>query len=235
VAAVTHLTTSSQTTNSTNYNSGSFTPAASSILFAFVAASGTVAATPFLEASTQDWKRFTLVTSAQWGSGANTLYAYIANGAVSTASALTLTWDCRQAAATGAIIQVAQVTGMSRTGLSAIRQFAVQQNNAASTTPVCTWGVSSLTLNACLAAVAYNSTVAAALPMTSWTERADTAYATPSTALEYFTRDSGNVSTTVSSGAPVSSLNAMIALELNTSTIDIRMGAICDVEVIRVY
>ena len=235
MAAVTHLTTSSQTTNSTNYNSGSFTPAASSILFAFVAASGTVAATPYLEASTQDWKRFTLVTSAQWGGGVNSLYAYISNGAVSTASAMALTWDCSQDAATGAIIQIAQVTGMSRTGLSAIRQFAVQQNNAASTTPVCTWSVSSLTLNACIAAVAASSSLPGISPMTNWTEQAETGYATPLAGLEYMTRDSGNVSTTVSTALPVSSVNCMIALELNTSTIDIRMGAICDSEVIRVY
>lgn len=235
MAAVTHLLATSTSANATLYSTNAFTPAASSLLFAFVAASGTVAATPYLEISTQNWRRFTLVTSAQWGTGANTLYAFIANGAVSSASAVKAFFNCSQDAATGAVIQMAQITGMSRTGLSAIRQSAVDQNNTASTVPLCTWGVSSLTANACLAAVAYNSTVAAALPMTSWTERADTAYATPSTALEYFTRDSGNVSTTVSSGAPVSSLSAMIAIELNTSTIDIRMGAICDVEVIRVY
>jgi hypothetical protein len=113
---------------------------------------------------------------------------------------------------------------MSRTGLSAIRQFAVDQNNATSTTPLCTWSVSSLTANACIAAVGYNSSVAQALPMTNWTERADVGYPTPSTALEYFSRDSGNVSTTVSTGNVINSLSAMIAIELNTSTIDRPMG-----------
>ena len=226
MAAITHLLATSTTANASLYSTNTFTPAASSLLVAFVAASGTVAATPFLEISTQNWKRFTLVTSAQWGTGANSLYAFVANGAVSTASAIKAFFDCSQDPATGVVIQVAEVTGMSRIGLDAVRQLAVSQNNSASTVPLCTWGVSSLTANAVIAGVAYSSSLGGGvIPMTSWTERSDVGYATPSTGLEYMSRDSGNVSTTVSTGAAVSSLNAAIALELNTSTIDRQMGA----------
>jgi len=201
-----------------------FTPAVSSLLFGFVATSGSVcpASSVVLEISSEVWRRFTYITSAQWGAGANTLYAFISNGPSNGQSAIAR-FGCPSDAATGAVISISQITGMSRTGLSAIRQFAVSQNNAASTVPLCTWGVSSLTANAVLAAVGANSS-AGVTPMTNWTERLDVGYTTPLTGLEYFSRDSGNVSTTVSTGAAVSSLNAMIAIELNTSTIDRPMG-----------
>ena len=80
MAGVSSLAVSSQTTNSTYYQTGSFTPAASSVLVAFVAASGTVAQDAFLEITTQPWRRFTQITTAQWSASTNTLYAYIANG-----------------------------------------------------------------------------------------------------------------------------------------------------------
>lgn len=226
MAAITHLLATSTTQNTGQYSTNLFTPAASSLLFAFVSASGTDASNPWLEISTQSWKRFTLVTSAPWASGANRLYAFVANGPVSTASALKAFFDCSQNAATACVIQIAQVTGMSRIGLDAIRQIAaVDSEGATSTTPVCTWAVSTLTANACIAAVGYTSSIAQVTPMTNWTERSDVGVVTPSTACEYMSRDSGNVSTTVSTGAAVNSGHAMIALELNTSTIDRQMGA----------
>jgi hypothetical protein len=225
MAAITHLLATSTTANAGLYSTNTFTPAASSLLFAFVAASGTTATAPFLEISTQSWKRFTLVTTAPWGGGANLLYAFISNGPVSSASALKAFFDCSQDNATACVIQIAEITGMSRTGLSAIRQIAaVDSEGATSTTPVCTWTVSTLTANACIAGVGYTSSIAQVTPMTNWTERSDVGVVTPSTACEYMSRDSGNVSTTVSTEANVNSGHAMIAVELNTSTIDTPMG-----------
>ena len=225
MAAVTNLISTSTSANATTYSTNAFTPAASSLLFAFVAASGTAATAPYLEISTQDWKRFTLVTTTVWSASANSLYAFIANGPVSTASAMKAFFNCSQDAATGAIIQIGQITGMSRVGMTAIRQIAtVDSNSAASTFPTATFAVSTLTANACIAGVGYSSSIAQCQPMTGWVEGADTGYTTPSTALECMYRNSGTTSTTVSTAAAVSSVNCMIAFELNTSTIDIQMG-----------
>ena len=225
MAAITNLLATSTSANATTYSTNAFTPAASSIIFAFVAASGTTATNPWLEISTESWRRFTLVTTAQWGGGANRLYGFISNGSVSSASPMKAFFNCAQDAATGAIIQMAQVTGMSRTGLTAIRQIAVvDSDSAASTVPTVTFAVSTLTANACIAGVGYNSSLAGCIPMSGWTEGADLGYTTPSTALECMYRNSGTTSTTVSSGAPISSLNCMMAFELNVSTIDMPMG-----------
>ena len=234
MAGVSSLAVSSQTTNSTYYQTGSFTPAASSVLVAFVAASGTVAQDAFLEITTQQWRRFTQITTAQWESSTNTLYAYVANGSCN-GQACVVRWDCASDAATGAIIQVYGVSSVHRVGSNLVRQVAVQLNQAASTRPNPTFGFSTSSINAIFGAVANNSSLAAMLPPTSWDEGFDTGYATPLTGLETVYVSSGAASTVITWGSSTSSLGCSIVMELNTTTTDTWMGSICDVEMVRIY
>lgn len=219
MAAVTHLVATSTSANASVYSTKPFNPSADSLLVSFVGASGTVAAAPTLTISSESWSSFTLVTSAVFAAGAHTLYAFVANGLTSSASALKAFFDCTGDAATGSVIQMAEVTGMTRVGGSAVRQIATDPANASSTSPVCTWAASTLSANPCIAAVGYISSLPGVNPMTSWTQRSDVGYTTPSLSVEYMSRDSGYVSTTVSTATPVSSANAMIALELDTSVL----------------
>ena len=234
MAGVSSLAVSSQTTNSTQYRTGSFTPHASSVLVAFVAASGTGAQNCFLEITTEPWRRFTLVTTAQWAASTNLLCAWVANGP-STGAACVARFDCASDAATGAIIQIFEVTSVSRVGSDLIRQKAVQLNRASSTRPNPTFSINTSSVNTIFGAVANSSTLAAMQPPTSWVESFDTGYATPSTGLETVRLNSGATSTVITWGSSSSSLNCSIVMEIDTTVPDQRMGAICDVELIRVY
>ena len=234
MAGISSLTVSSNTANSTYYLTGSFTPRTSSVLVAFVVASGTGAADAFLEITTQPWRRFALVTSAQWSNSTNSLYAFVANGP-STGAACVARFDCASDAATGSIIQVCEITSVSRVGTDLVRQMAVQLNKAASTRPNPTFGFNTSSINSIWGAVANSSTLAAMQPPTSWIEAVDTGYATPATGLESVYLNSGATSTVITWGSSSSSLNCSIIVEFNTTVPDTWMGAICDAEIVRVY
>ena len=234
MAGVASIAVSSNTANSTYYLTGSFTPHASSVLVAFVAASGTVAQDAFLEITTQPWRRFTMITTAQWAASTNTLYAFVANGP-STGAACVARFDCASDAATGSIINICEVTSVSRVGINLIRQQAVQLNRGASTRPNPTFAINTSSINSIVGAVANNSSLAAMLPPTSWIESVDTGYATPLTGLETVYLNSGAASTVITWGSSSSSLNCSIVFEIDTTIPDIPMGDICMPELIRVY
>ena len=234
MAGVTALVSTSNTANSTYYLSSTFTPAAGNLLIAFVGASGTVTTDAFLEITTEPWRRFTLITTAQWAASANYLYAYVANGPA-TGAACVARWDCTGDAATGSNINILGVSSMHRVGSNAIRQVAVQLNNGSSTRPNPVFGFSTSSINVIVGAVANDSSVAAMLPPTSWSEAFDSGYTTPLTGLETVYLNSGAISTTITWGSSSSSLNCAIVMELNTTTTDTWMGASLIAEMVRVY
>lgn len=195
MAAVTHGIQTASTLNVTSYAAGTFTPAASDLLVGMVAATDTVAAGTMT--STGNTAAWTKITTALFQSSAGTCYLFVQN-ALTTATATVVTFDCTGDAATGAIIAVARISGMTRTGASAVRQSAVLSNLAVALgNPI-----SSPTLAA--AALTGNPTIEFAgtlygggspetfNPPTNWTEGvADGSYLTPNTAFEYHFRNSG--------------------------------------------
>lgn len=119
-------------------------------------------------------------------------------------------------------LAVAMCAGSLRVGSDAIRtiagvpQVGTQANQAASTTPTPALPAACLTNNMTIWGVA-NGTVAASVivPNASWTERTDSAQSSPTTGLEYATRNSGFTGTSVAAGGTSSTAFSSFILELD--------------------
>jgi hypothetical protein len=185
------------TANATSYASPSLTPAANDLLVVFVAATETVSQASMSDSQGLGW---TKITSATWSATTHTLYCFVAN-ALAAASAMTVTFDCTGDDATGCIMHIARVSGMGRTGASAVRQSAVQSNQAGSTTPAPVFGSAALTDNPVLGAVATNDAINAITQPSGWTERNELTITGPSARHEYVSKDSGFTGTTVTWGS----------------------------------
>lgn len=212
MAAVTHRISTASTANANSYASGSFTPAANELLVVFVTASGTVEASPTVTDS--QGLNFSLVTSGLYGTG-STMFCFVAVKLAAN-SAMTVTFNCPNDAATGAVVQVAGVSGMTRVGTGAIKQSQIVANHA-SGTPAPVFSNSALTGNPTLGLVANSTNPATMTTPTNWTERNDTGYATPTTGAEYVSRDSGFTGTTVTWGSSSASIYGAMIIEMDTS------------------
>lgn len=211
MAAVTHAITTNSTANTTSYASGSFTPAANDLLIVFVYASGTLNTGTLTDSQGIG---FTKITSATRQTTADTLYAFIANG-LAAASAMTVTFGCAGDAATGAIIQVARVSGMSLTGITAVKQ-SITVNDHASGTPAATFNASVLTGNPTFGFTANSTNPSGITNPTSWTTGADDGFLTPTRGANYVYRNSGFTGTTITWGSSAGATYGVILVELNT-------------------
>lgn len=217
MAAVAHLNITADTTGGTSPPaSGSFTPTAGRLVFAFVAASDSQA-TGALTGSANGLT-FTQVCTALGGSGPNdTLYFYVADQLTpGSPSSMTVSTDQTGDSATGIGYMVGEVSGMSRVGAGA--GGAILQFKTADTTS----GTPAITLNS--NALTGNPTLFGSLnlttpvtPPTGWTERADSSYATPTTGFAYHSRDSGFTGTTITSGSGLGA-SCLIAVEFDSSS-----------------
>ena len=199
-----------------------------------VAASGTVQrpAVVFTSSQTGAASSFSLVTSALWGASGNSLYCFIQNAPYFASSATHSSWvtyDCTGDNATGAIINVARLTGMSKWGLDAVRQSAVSSNNAASSRPIVTLSSQSFTTSAILGIVGANSTFSAGfLCPGGFSSLANTVYISPSTAA-FFCGNVGSNSTVFGWSTSTSSLNGAMIVEFKADAapeMDIQSGAL---------
>ena len=132
------------------------------------------------------------------------------------AATVTHNLSAARAGTTGGGMSIYRVSGMSRAGSSAIRQFAKQQNQAGSAAPAPVFGSAVLTGNPTLGAVHNGTNPATLTEPTGWTERADIGYATPTTGLEVVIRDSGFTGTTVTWGSATTNFSSLV-IELDTS------------------
>jgi len=213
MATVTHAISTASTAGGTSYASGAFTPAADDLLVAFVFATSTVATGTMTDSQSLG---FTKVTSAVKGGTAHTLYAFVAN-ALAAASSMTVTFDCTGDPASGAIVQVARIAGMSKTGLTAILQSAKLENQSAGGTPTATFPASALTGNPTLGAVGNGTNPATVTNPSGWTERADDGYSVPDAGQEYVSRDSGFTGTVITWGSTSASTFCDLIVELDAS------------------
>lgn len=122
-----------------------------------------------------------------------------------------------QAASTGGGVDWGYITGMSLTGSSAVRQVAVQSNQALGATATVTLGAAPLTTNCllCYVLVTTNGTTMAG--PTGWTASASSGYGTPATGFRAFRIDSGFTSTTVTCTGTYPSAGCMIVVEFDTT------------------
>lgn len=210
MAAVTHQIGTASSVDGTSYASGAFTPAAGQLLVVFVGAPGTTDGGTLSGSTGLTFYRAGTIT-------ANTkIVSVFVSEALTTAVSQTVTFSCAGGAATGAIIEVASVSGMSRTGASAALQ--VITNSGGIGAPSLTFAAACNTNNPTLVMVSNANNAATITPPAGWTERSDIGFATPTTGAEYATRDSGFAGTLVTFGSSASAWTG-IGIELDASVV----------------
>jgi hypothetical protein len=160
---------------------------------------------------------YSLIGTAAWQTGVNMGSVFVRQApVVPTASGgdvVTVT------VATGsndaAEIVIVAYKGMSKFGTSAIRSSGFQANQASGGTPTPVLNQNALTGNPTICGVFSSDTTTS--PNASWTERQDVSQATPTTALEVATRDSGFTSTSIAFAATQSSDFGSFAIELDST------------------
>jgi hypothetical protein len=211
MAAVTLGVQTASTANATSYVTGAFTPAASDLLIALAWLRGTTATGSY--ASSDAGKTYSEVTFAIPG-GSQRLFAYGADQ-LADADSQTGTMDVTGDAATGCAQGILRVSGMTKVGAAAIRQFKVG-SDAAGITPELVFDAACLTGNPIIFAVGVQENVTVAEP-SGWTKRIDIGFATPDSRLIVSTLDSGFTGTTVTAGGTTGTAWYAVAIELDAS------------------
>jgi len=214
MAAVTHRSSTASTSNTTSYASGSFTPGNGELLVCAVVATATAAAAPTLTDSLSG--SWTLVATAPWNGTTNSIYLFVRTTLIGTGAAMTVTFDCTGDAATGVVIEVAGVSGMTNTGATAVLQSAVNKNGAA-TTPATTFASAAQTGNPTLVFLGSAANPPGVTVPTGWTQQDSTGYGSPTTGSQYVSRDNGFTGTTITWGSTSSALWGALAVELDAS------------------
>lgn len=204
-------------TNSTSlassYVSSAFTPGSDDLLVVFVVAATTVATGSMTGTVVST---FTKVGSYVKKSSGDTIYCFVGDS-LTTGTSQTVTFFCTGDAAQGASIVIIRVSGMSRTGASAIRQSQGQENQTASTTPAPVFDTTTLTGNVVLGCVGNESNTATVTQPSTWTEATDTGFNSPTTGTEVCYKSSGFVDTTVTWGSTSPTDFGSMIVELDTS------------------
>ncbi len=215
MATITHETSTASTSNTGTYITPSFTPAAGDLIVLLVTTVSTLsvgAAT-----SSQSGQTYVKVTEALRDGGVNKAYVYVAE-TLSTATSQTATFHCSSDVADGVSTQVVAIAGMTKNGLEAIRQYAIQENQAASTTPAPVFASACLTGNPVIGLISNSTSPAGMTPPSGFTEGLDTGFITPTTGAEYAYKESGFTGTTVTWGSTSASTYSAIVIELDTTT-----------------
>lgn len=205
-------------TGATPNTSASFTPASGDLLIVWATCTGTALTTAQLTSSVGGFT-FTQFATARHDSGppGDRMFGFVANALVSSATNQTVDFAVSGDECSGSNIVVERISGMTFSGSSAIRQSAVDEDNASGTTPQASFAVVALTSNPTLGAVVNDTNPAGMTPPTGWTETQDIGYASPNGGLESFYRNSGFTGTTITAGSVSSGDNAMIIVELDAS------------------
>lgn len=213
MAAVTLLGTA--TFNTTNGSKTvTATPAVNDLIVIVTAHSGNTATTAPTD---NQGGTYTLIDSALTRASADRICVFVRDSLVS--SAVSTVYTHAPGTTSGGGLAVLKVTGMTRTGSSAARQSATDPNQAATETPEPIFASAVLTANPVIGGVLNATSPATLTPRTSFTERVDVGYSTPTTGLEVMSRDSGETGTNMLWGSTSASAFGAIAVELDTSAV----------------
>lgn len=198
-------------TNSGTHNTASLGTTTGDLIIILSIATGN---TSIAAASDNQGGVYTVVFTSRKNSSADTMLWHVRNTLVTTGTGTIFTHA--PGSSSGGGVAVYRISGMTRAGLQAIRQFAKQENQS-SATPAPVFGAAVLTANACIGAV-FNATNPAGLTApTSWTEDGDSGYNAPTTGYEAARRNSGETGTTITWGSSSASAFCVGVIELNVS------------------
>lgn len=218
MAAISALGASDYSTTAGN-KTASATPAVGDLLVAVCMNTGRTSAQPPTFSDTGaggTWTRHG--TAFVKNASADAGWIFVRDNLV--ASATSHTFNMTQSGDTGGGFAVFKITGMSKTGLSAIRQLG-KQDNAATGTPSVTMGAAIITGNPVLGAVhtAQTGTANTAPPTGGYTETHDSGYNTPATGREICVRSSGETRTTVPWTAATTSAFGAVFVEFDAAAV----------------
>lgn len=225
MAAVTLLTSIFNTTAGSKGVSG--TPAVGDLIVLVTGHTGYTAATAPTDNNAGGGGTYTNVVSALKATSADRADIWVRSALMTSATSTTFTHNA--AGSTGGGILVFKVTGMDRAGTAAIKSSGSQANQA-SGTPAPVLSATPLTGNPVISAV-FNATNPAGTTIpSSFTDRSNTGYATPTAGIRGVSRDSGQTNATITWGGASASAFASVAVELDTSflqtlVVDLMQGA----------
>jgi hypothetical protein len=214
-------TTAADTSNTTSYALGSFTPALNDLLVILVATAGSIEPTAAGACTDDRGGTYYKANFATRSGAASSIYAFVRNQLVASAVGHVVTFTCTGDAATGACILPYRVSGMTRAGSSAVRQSAQTTGIAAGGTPAATFSVACLTGNPVICVLGSAANPAAVTPPSGFTEPSspsfDIGVGTPAQGIEGCHIDSGFTSTTVTWGSTTGGAAGVVVVELDTS------------------
>jgi hypothetical protein len=214
-------TTAADTSNTTSYALGTFTPALSDLLVILVATAGSIEPTAAGACTDDRGGTYYKANFATRSGVASSIYAFVRNQLVASAVGHIVTFTCTGDAATGCCILPYRVSGMTRAGSSAVRQSTFATGIAAGATPAATFSIACLTGNAVIGVVGTAQNPAALTPPSGWTEPSspsfDIGVGTPAQGIEGCHINSGFTGTTVTWGSTSSGACGVVVVELDTT------------------
>lgn len=227
-ATVVHEVATQSTTDGNDYTTASFTSNSGELLFIFSGHAAT--ADTGAVATCSDGQTFHAIGRVAQGSGGSSLYAFVGNALVGSSSSITCNVNLPSDPATGGMVFVASVSGMSLTGSAAVKQSGSDVDRAASGTPAVTMGAALTTTNPSFLFTVNNDNPAAITFPTGWEGNgAVLSHNTPTKGSEYSFRDSGSTATTITWGGTTGSTASSYAVELDASASCAGTPAITDV------
>jgi hypothetical protein len=214
MAAVTLGAATASTSNTTTYTSDAFTPAADDLLVVFVSITASTSTGTLTSSVSGD--TFSRKDTALFATSAHKIFVFVADQLATNVSQ-TVTFDCSDDSATGCIITVARVSGITKTGLDAILQTAKNENQSgAGAAPASTFGSAVQTGNPTITCVSSTDNANITEP-TDWTLLARPGHGTPIHESTTAYRDSGFNGTTITWANTTDGNYAVLAVEIDAS------------------
>lgn len=199
---------------STYTHSSSYTPTADTLQVIFVAATGTVAATPTLTGGSGWSTSPTLqATKGDWNSGANTIYCFVGKAGGSPGS-FTAVFDCTGDAATGCSMVFFEISGMDAT--TPVRQMGAI-NSVVGANPTISFSSNLLTTSSYLAMICTTANPAA-ITGGPLTESVDSGHTSPTTGIWAGSADQGETGTTLA-WTKASTTHGALAIEIQDTVV----------------
>src|SRR3990167_3549978 len=157
---------------------------------------------------------YTRIARALGGGTTGMLDIWIRNSKVGSATSTTFTATIT--GDTGGGLTVLKVTGMSRAGSSASKQFA-DEDSQTENPPTCVFPAAALTANACIGAIFGEDNPIALTQPSGWSETTDTGWASPTSGIHVTFRSSGETGQTISWSGGATTDHCDVLVELDTS------------------
>lgn len=167
---------------------------------------------------------YTLVNTAVKATSADTMKMWVRNSLITSATSTVFTHA--PGTSTGGGLAVLKITGMDKTGATAVVSSGKQDNQAAGGTPAPALGATPSATNPIITAVFNATSPANVTARTNYTRTVNLGYSTPTTGLAVADDDAGETSATITWGGTSGSAFASIAAELDSRVTHAATGAL---------